>query len=109
MAFPFCLVSSNSSDELQSNHFRAICSIIGTSVELTRYDKLLTSFKKGVTRNQPEERKIHDKLLVSLQTNVLAAYNSLAAKQTDPEKRSLQGSGTLPVSAQYNEHMLTLK
>ena len=106
---PFCLVPSNSPDELQSSHSRAMRSIIGTSVELKRYDKLLISLKKGGTRNQPEERKIHDKLLASLQTKVLAAYNSLAAQHTDLEKRSLQGSGTLPVSAQYNEYTRTLK
>ena len=73
------------------------------------YDELLTSLKKGGTRNQPQHRKMHDKLLASLQTKVLAAYNSLVKQQNDLEKKSMQRSGTLPLSAQYKEHLRRLK
>ena len=105
----FHSVPSHSPEELQSSHSRAIRDIIGTSTELTEYDQLLVSLKRDRPFTQPEKRNMHDRVLASLQTRVIAAFNSLSSQRKEREKTSLEVSGNLPISLEHKECLRKLK
>ena len=94
---------SRSPEELQSSHSRVIRDIIGTSLELTQYDRLVIALKKDGSISRPREREMHDRILASVQTKVLASYNILTSQQSHREKTTVRLSGTLPDSSEHRE------
>lgn len=105
----FLLVHSHSPEELQSSHSRVIRGIIGTSLELTQYDRLVMALKKDGPISRPREREMHDRILASLQTKVLASYNTLTSQQKHRERTTVQVLGTLPDSSEHRECLRKIK